>query len=85
MPEYHLHLECDRGMAGDMLLAGLAGLGLDLKPLVEILGADIVVDIQALPEARRGIAGYRLHLKLAPSPDHRHLPHDPLPARGMRP
>ncbi len=74
MPEYHLHLECDRGMAGDMLLAGLAGLGLDLKPLVEILGADIVVDIQALPEARRGIAGYRLHLKLAPSPDHRHLP-----------
>ncbi len=74
MPHRHLHLECDRGIAGDMFLAGLAGLGLDLAPLAQLLGPAVVTSLQVHPEARRGIAGLRLHLDLPPAPGHRHLP-----------
>jgi pyridinium-3,5-bisthiocarboxylic acid mononucleotide nickel chelatase len=74
MPSLHLHLECDRGISGDMFLAGLAGLGLDLAPLAQLLGPAVVTSLQALPEVRQGIAGTRLHLNLPPAPGHRHLP-----------
>lgn len=63
-----LHLDCAAGIGGDMLLAALAGLGLDLHPLVKTLGEDVLTDISLQRETRSGMTGERLHLELAPAP-----------------
>ncbi len=69
-----LHLECPCGLGGDMFLAALAGLGLDLAPLPGLLGPQVLSGITAVPEVRGGVSGLRLHLELAQGAPCRHLP-----------
>lgn len=70
----HLYLECAYGLGGDMLLAGLAALGVDLAPLVDILGADLLVSVEARDERRNGLVGARLHYEHAPGQPLRRMP-----------
>jgi len=63
-----LHLDCPAGLGGDMFLAALAGLGLDLAPLAAALGPAVVRRLELLDEKRGGIAGLRLEPELAEAP-----------------
>lgn len=73
----NLFMDCRFGIAGDMFLAALAGLGLDLAPLEQALGqAGIKVRLGA-PEVRvNGLAGRRLNIEIDKASDQplRHLP-----------
>lgn len=57
----HLFMDCRFGIGGDMFLAALAGLGLDLAPFERALG-EVGLDLTlAAPEVRvHGMAGRRL-------------------------
>ncbi|MFO8032268.1 MAG: nickel pincer cofactor biosynthesis protein LarC [Desulfohalobiaceae bacterium] len=69
-----LYLQCPTGLSGDMFLAGLADLGLDLAALQSILQqAGLEVSIQAQQESSQGLAGSRLHLDFAPGQPLRRL------------
>lgn len=67
-----VHLDCPVGLGGDMFLAALAGLGLELGPLAEALGEDVARDVSLRSEVREGMAGVQLFLDL-PQGAFRHL------------
>jgi len=59
----HLFMDCRFGIGGDMFLAALAGLGLDLEPLAWALGnAGVEVELAAPVVRVRGLAGRRLNI-----------------------
>lgn len=60
-----LHLDCPVGLGGDMLLAALSGLGVELQTLQQALGEGVAQRIALVEEVRGGIAGVRLELDLA--------------------
>ncbi|MFW6179359.1 MAG: nickel pincer cofactor biosynthesis protein LarC [Desulfohalobiaceae bacterium] len=60
-----LYMQCPTGISGDMFLAGLADLGLDLIPLQDILQqAGLEIAIQARHKRQHGLAGSSLELEL---------------------
>jgi len=68
-----LYIDVSKGMGGDMFLAGLAGLGLDLEPLSSIMSG-LLRSIEAERIERAHLAGLRLKIcELSPQPL-RHLP-----------
>ncbi len=71
-----LHLDCSHGLGGDMFLAALADLGLDLAPLQAMLdaaGVDARLDNFAI--RRRGLVGRRIEVRSIKAQPLRHL-HD---------
>jgi uncharacterized protein (TIGR00299 family) protein len=71
-----LHLDLTSGLGGDMLLAALADLGLDLAPFAALLDrAGLPIAISAPEQSVRGIGGRRLDLAFPPDQPLRHL-HD---------
>ena len=72
MPE--LHLDCPAGIAGDMFLAAMADLGVELAPLRgAFAGAGIDVEITALDARDKGISGKRMHIAAPHAQPLRHL------------
>ncbi len=72
MPE--LHLDCPAGIAGDMFLAAMADLGVDLAPLrAAFAKAGVHVEITALDARDKGIRGKRLEILAPQSQPMRHL------------
>ena len=70
----HLYMDCAGGMSGDMFLAALSGLGLDLAPLESILrkgGVD--VRLESRSEQRHGLAGRRVDVVPGAEQPLRHL------------
>ncbi len=60
----HLFLDLKNGISGDMFLAALCGLGLDLKPLQDLfVNAGLVKTLQASFITRHGFAGCRLEIE----------------------
>ena len=58
-----LHLECATGISGDMFLAAIADLGLDLSPLsAELNNLGIKVAITARKTERHGLSGTSLEI-----------------------
>lgn len=57
-----VHLDASRGLAGDMFLAAMAHLGLDLVPLEKALRGAGLLDLRlsAQPETRQGVVGRML-------------------------
>lgn len=71
-----LFVDAPSGIAGDMFLAALAGLGFDLQELVQAFGrAGVPIRLAAEPVKRHGLAGLSLALDLpaATEQPHRHL------------
>ncbi|MFP4285693.1 MAG: nickel pincer cofactor biosynthesis protein LarC [Desulfovermiculus sp.] len=59
----HLYLQCPTGISGDMFLAAMADLGLDLKPLADTLtqaGAEVRIDVY--PARCCGLQGTRVEV-----------------------
>ncbi|MGM0611178.1 MAG: LarC family nickel insertion protein [Thermodesulfobacteriota bacterium] len=59
----HLHIDCIHGISGDMFMAAMADLGLDLKKLENIFnraGLDLRLSIR--PDKRCGIVGQRFQV-----------------------
>ncbi len=58
-----LYLDCPSGISGDMLLAGLIDLGLDLTGLERLFHqAGMDVDLRGVQDVRCGLAGKRLEI-----------------------
>lgn len=72
MPE--LHLDCPAGIAGDMFLAAMAGLGVDFTPLEAAFGR-AGVEVAIAPRAARdkGVAGVRMEIGVVQDQPLRHL------------
>ncbi|WP_084604765.1 nickel pincer cofactor biosynthesis protein LarC [Desulfonatronum thioautotrophicum] len=70
-----LYLDCPSGISGDMLLAGMADLGLDLAPLERLFRqAGLEVQLGTVKDTRRGLAGKRLEIRSAVKQPLRRLP-----------
>lgn len=65
-----LFMDCASGVAGDMVLAAFAGLGVDMQPLQQLFAAaGVECRIHAVPVARQGLAGHTLTVEWdAPQP-----------------
>ena len=69
-----LLIDAPTGIAGDMFLAGLAGLGFDLLSLQQAFArAGVQLTLGAEPVKRHGLAGLRLAAELPHEHVHRHL------------
>lgn len=69
-----LYLDCRSGLGGDMFLAALADLGLDLAPLEDLFRkAGLDLAIRAVPASAHGVAGRRLAPELPGAQPLRHL------------
>lgn len=69
-----LYLELRSGMSGDMFLAALGGLGVELSELEALFSrGGITVGIRLVRERKSGLAGQRLDLALPPEQEHRNL------------
>ncbi|PKN42101.1 MAG: TIGR00299 family protein [Deltaproteobacteria bacterium HGW-Deltaproteobacteria-18] len=72
MPE--LHLDCPAGIAGDMFLAAMADLGVELAHLrAAFARAGVNVEITALDARDKGISGKRMHIAAPHAQPLRHL------------
>lgn len=61
----HLHLDCPTGISGDMFLAAMADLGLDLTQLEKILNrAGLRISIRTEQKVRNGLTGTALGITL---------------------
>ncbi len=70
----YLYMDCAGGMSGDMFLAALSGLGLDLAPLESILReGGIDVRLESRGEQRHGLAGHRVDVVPGAEQPLRHL------------
>jgi uncharacterized protein (TIGR00299 family) protein len=59
-----LHLDCSSGLGGDMLLAGLVDLGLDLRELETALqGAGLEITLSCRTATRLGVSGTILEVR----------------------
>ena len=69
-----LYLQCRTGLSGDMVLAVLADLGLDLKPFQDILNqAGLDVRIESGKESRQGLTGTGVRISALGEQPLRHL------------
>jgi pyridinium-3,5-bisthiocarboxylic acid mononucleotide nickel chelatase len=70
----YLYMDCAGGMSGDMFLAALSGIGLDLAPLESILrDGGIDVRLESRSEQRHGLAGHRVDVVPGVEQPLRHL------------
>jgi pyridinium-3,5-bisthiocarboxylic acid mononucleotide nickel chelatase len=70
-----LYLDCPSGISGDMLLAGLIDLGLDIADLERLFHqAGIDVTLCTEQDVRCGLAGKRLEIRTSAAQPLRHLP-----------
>ncbi len=69
-----LFLQCRTGLSGDMVLAVLADLGLDLEPLQDLLNrAGLDVRIESSKELRNGLTGRGVRIHAGRHQPFRHL------------
>ncbi|WP_084185280.1 nickel pincer cofactor biosynthesis protein LarC [Desulfonatronum thiodismutans] len=70
-----LYLDCPSGISGDMLLAGLIDLGLDIVALERLFHqAGMDVDLRTVQDVRCGLAGKRLEVRSSTAQPLRRLP-----------